>query len=145
MTTSAEVVSAIITELNRIDGQFSPFDRAYRFNYNLHRDVYMGFKFFDEISSFPSVYLTVEREDYFHYGANNRFIVLTMDLRGYTYDQEVEESGELLAQDIEHIMQYIKKQRPDIEEIRVLSVETDSGLNAPYGVALFKLEALYQR
>ena len=68
-----------------------------------------------------------------------------MDIRGYTYDAEVEESGELLAQDIEHIMQYIKKQRPDIEEIRVLSVETDSGLNAPYGVALFKLEALYQR
>jgi hypothetical protein len=24
-------------------------------------------------------------------------------------------------------------------------VETDTGLNAPYGVALFKLEALYQR
>jgi hypothetical protein len=145
MTTSADIISAITTELNRIDGGFSPFDRAYRFNYNLHRDVYFGFKYFDEIASFPSIYLTVEREDYFHYGANNRFIVLTIDLRGYTLDQEVEESGELLAQDIEHIMQFMKKQYPAIEEVRVLSVETDGGLNAPYGVALFKIEALYQR
>lgn len=145
MTTSADIISAITTELNRIDGGLSPFDRAYRFNYNLHRDVYFGFKYFDEISSFPSIYLTVEREDYFHYGDNNRFVVLTIDLRGYTYDHEVEESGELLAQDIEHIMQWMKKQYPAIEEVRVLSVETDSGLNAPYGVALFKLEALYQR
>jgi hypothetical protein len=71
--------------------------------------------------------------------------VLTIDLRGYTLDQEVEESGELLAQDIEHIMQWMKKQYPAIEEVRVLSVETDGGLNAPYGVALFKIEALYQR
>jgi hypothetical protein len=42
-------------------------------------------------------------------------------------------------------MQWMKKQYPAIEEVRVLSVETDGGLNAPYGVALFKIEALYQR
>jgi hypothetical protein len=145
MTTSIEVIDALISELKRIDGSISPYDRKYTFNTNLHRDVYLGFKFFDEIDSFPSVYINVEREDYFHYGGNNRFIVMTMDVRGYTYDHEVEESGEALAQDIEHIIKWMKKTYPAIEEVRVLSVETDSGLNAPYGVALFKLEALYQR
>jgi hypothetical protein len=68
-----------------------------------------------------------------------------MEARGYTLDHSVEESGELLAQDMEHIMQWIKRVYPSFEEIRILSVETDTGLNAPYGVALFKLEALYQR
>lgn len=145
MTTSVEVINAFISELKRIDGGISPYDRAYRFNWNVHRDVYLGFKFFDEIDSFPSIYLTVEREDYFHYGANNRFIVMTMDVRGYTYSHEVEQGGELLAQDIEHIVKWMKKTYPEIEEVRVLSVETDSGLHEPYGVALFKLEALYQR
>jgi len=145
MTTSVDIVNALIREFSKIDGGVSPYDPDYRFNYNVHRDVYRGYKFFDEISAFPSIYLTVEREDYFNYGDRNKFHVLTMEARGYTLDHSVEESGELLAQDMEHIMQWIKKVYPAFEEIRILSVETDTGLNAPYGVALFKLEALYQR
>jgi hypothetical protein len=139
-----ELKNLLVTHLKRIDGRTSPWS-SYEFNYELHDEVYPELLFFDDINSFPCICFTVEDERVIHAESGQRFYSVSLEMRGYTYDEDVEESGEQLAQDIEHVLAYIRREDRRLEDIRLLETNTDSGMNAPHGACILNIEALFRR
>lgn len=140
-----EFLNLLVEQLRRIDGRVSPWG-SYTFNYDLHGEAYPRLHFFDEINSFPLVSATVVDERIIHAeGGGALFYSVSVELRGYTYDEAVEESGENISQDIEHVIEHLREQDPRITEVRVLEINTDSGLNAPWGACVIKIEGLFRR
>ena len=139
-----ELKNLLVAHLQRIDGRTSPWS-SYEFYYDVHREVYAQLLFFNDINSFPCICFTVENERIIHAEGGQRFMSVSIEMRGYTYDEDVEESGELLAQDIEHVLAYIRREDRRLEDIRLLEINTDSGMNAPHGACILKIEALFRR
>lgn len=139
-----DFTNVLKAQLQRIDGRTSPWSK-YEFNIDLHDEVHDQLLFFPDINSFPLVSFSVEDERIVHAEGNERYSLTSIEIRGYTYDEEVEQSGELIAQDIEHVLEHLRSEDRRIEEIRVMSVNTDSGTNAPYGACIINIEALYRR
>jgi hypothetical protein len=139
-----ELKNLLVEQLSRIDGRTSPWS-SYEFNYELHGEVYPELRFFDDINSFPTVCFELKNERILHAEGGARFYMVSLELRGYTYDEDVEESGELLAQDVEHVLEHARQEDRRLEDVRLLEIETDYGLNAPWGACILSIEALFRR
>ena len=143
MRTRVHIVQSIITALRRIDGRDSPWNRNYTFNTNLHSEVYFGFK--EDPNSFPTISLLVEEESVYSIGGGERFSNLNIQLRCYTYNEEVEESAEALVEDVEQVINAYRLWSTDIQDFRIAQIETDGGINAPYGAAIITAQVLFRR
>lgn len=132
-----EVTQVLVDALKSIDGSET-------FNYNLYGEVSSTMKFIHEINSFPSVCISLLREDLQRVESGLTFTVLSYEIRGYTHDHEQEESGERLSEDIEQVLDTVSR-TSDLHEVRLISVETDSGLNRPYGACKFKVQVWITR
>ena len=144
MTTRIHVLNSLNEQLSRIDGRTSPWDARYTFNYQV-AEVRPNFRFFDEINAFPALMFTITNESIKHIGGDVRYSMLDIEIRGYVYDEETIESGESLAEDVEHVLQHVRLENKQLEEVRLLEIETDSGESAPYGSLIIKLQVLFQR
>jgi hypothetical protein len=93
----------------------------------------VGPGYIDQINSFPAVALlrpSVARE---HKGERSIINQFTFMVRGYIQtDENSIDSSEALARAIEQTMQSINS--PFIDDVRILSIETDEGLLTPYGM-----------
>jgi len=138
-----QVIEDFIEALRRIDGRTSPWNSDYDFSTDLHGDVYYGFN--DDVNSFPQVQIIINDERIYSIGGGVRFSNVELQIRCYTYDESVEESGEALASDIEHVISAYRLWAPDIDDFRIASVETDGGINAPYGAAIITAQVLFRR
>lgn len=139
-----EFMTILKTQLQRIDGRTSPWSE-YEFNLDVHSEVYDELLFFPDINSFPLISFSVQDERIIHAEGRERYSLTSIEIRGYTYDEEVEQSGELVAQDVEHVLEHLRHENRKIEEVRVIKINTDSGTNAPYGACIINIEALYRR
>jgi hypothetical protein len=134
----------IIDALKRIDGRTSPWNPSYTFNLDLHDNVLDHDEFVDNINSFPCVMLTITDTQIFHIGGGERYVISAFRIRGITWDEQVEDAGELLADDIEHAISKVRQDHPDFEEIRIDTVQTDEGLNAPLGAVIVQGTMVYR-
>lgn len=139
-----ELKNLLVEQLSRIDGRTSPWS-SYEFNCSLHGEVYPELRFFDDINSFPAVCFVISNERIIHAEGGARFYTVSLELRGYTYDEDVEESGELLAEDVEHVLAYLRQVDRRLEDVRLLEINTDAGINAPWGACILNIEALFRR
>lgn len=140
--TRTQAILKICEHFREITGGQSPWDPAYTF----HNHVYQvddRFLWVDEISNFPSVQCVSRGETITHQGGGVRRVTLAIEVRGFTWDRDVAGRGETLADDIEHAINHF--QDPDIDDLRILSIQTDEGLNEPLGVVIIQLVATYQR
>lgn len=140
----SQALSKIITALRRIDGRTSPWNPSYTFNEAVYDQVYSRDLFLDEINSFPCVMCVAERVTVKHTGGGQRYNILQFRIRGVTWNNQVEDAGELLAEDIEHVFTHIRQDHPMFDEIRLDSIQTDEGLNAPLGAVILEGTALYR-
>lgn len=89
--------------------------------------------YIDLVNDFPAVALlrpTVARA---HVGDRSILNSFTFMIRGYVLaDEDSIRDSEELARAIEQSMQSISS--PIIDDVRILSIETDEGLLAPYGM-----------
>jgi hypothetical protein len=143
MKTRMNVMNALISALRRIDGRDSPWDRSYSFNFDLHGDAYVGFS--EDVNSFPTVSAIVNNESLYSIGGGVRFSNLEIELRCYAYSESIEESAEALVGDVEHVLSHYRSWAPDIDDIRIAQIETDGGINAPYGAAIIGIQVLFRR
>ena len=143
MKTRINVIDALISALRRIDGRDSPWDRSYNFANDLHGDVAYGYS--EDVNSFPAINIIVENESIYSIGGGVRFSNLEMQLRCYTYDEDVEESAEALVSDVEHVLSVYRSWAPDLDDVRIAQIETDGGINAPYGAAIIGIQVLFRR
>ena len=100
------------------------------------------FLFLDEINEWPTISFYCKDVRLTHIGAGERFASHEYELRAYTWDEDVELSGEALADEIESILDQTYE---GIEDIRINTIETDEGLLAPYGVCLINFLVLVRR
>lgn len=138
-------IQQLVTALKEIDGNVSPYNPAYTFQTNLYDGVEPAYLFIDEVNSFPTVTVTSDEERIVHLLSDERMSVLNVDIRGYTYDEEVEQSGEVLSEDIEHVLTHYKDWATDLEDVKLTMIRTDAGLHAPYGVCIFTVVVLFIR
>lgn len=136
-------INALINALRRIDGRTSPWDRSYDFVNDLHGDVYFGYD--EDVNSFPYISVLIDNESIYSIGGGVRFSNIEMQLRCYTYDESVEESAEAIVSDVEHVLSAYRSWAPDLDDVRIAQIETDGGINAPYGAAIISIQVLFRR
>ena len=138
------IVDAIVDKLKAIDGSG-----------NYHTDVMNNvsprLKFWDEVEEFPAVHLNAGREarEYLTGGVKNRF--LTVTLRCYVNEEAAVNALDALLEDVETVLEdnssmtYTDKLgvSQGIQQITVLSIDTDEGVLEPMGVAEMVAEVRY--
>ena len=138
------IVDAIVDKLKAIDGSG-----------NYHTDVMNNvsprLKFWDDVEEFPAVHLNAGREarEYLTGGVKNRF--LTVTLRCYVNEEDAVNALDALLEDVETVLEdnssmtYTDKLgvSQGIQQITVLSIDTDEGVLEPMGVAEMVAEVRY--
>ena len=138
------IVDAIVDKLKAIDGSG-----------NYHTDVMNNvsprLKFWDEVEEFPAVHLNAGREarEYLTGGVKNRF--LTVTLRCYVNEEDAVNALDALLEDVETVLEYNSSMTytdklgvsQGIQQITVLSIDTDEGVLEPMGVAEMVAEVRY--
>lgn len=142
--TRREALLKIIAQLKRINGRTSPWNSDYQFNVDVHETVLPYEEFIDNINSFPCVMLTFIDTQVRHIGGGERYLVTSFRIRGITWDDQVEDAGELLADDLEHALSYVRREHTEFEECRIDTVQTDEGLNAPLGAVIVEGTLVYK-
>lgn len=102
--------------------------------------------FLHEVNDFPSICMTAGSESRFHYGANQRLAQLSVDLRGFIYDEDAVGNAEAYARSIEVAVDAYASSHYDIglREARVLSLRTDEGLFEPHGIIDMTIQITYE-
>lgn len=135
----------LIDALRVIDGRQSPHSKSYGFEYNVHGDVFQGYLYEDEINSYPVISVSLVDERLVRDQTGITSSILSYDIRGYTFDEQVEEAGEALSRDIEHVLNYFRGFSSEIHDVRLLEINTDRGINAPVGMCKFEVQVWIKR
>ena len=137
------IVDAIVEKLKQINGTGS-------YHTNLG-DISPRLKFWDEVDEFPAVHVNAGREarEYLTGGVKNRF--LTVTLRCYVNEEDAVNALDALLEDVETVLEdnsgmtYTDKLgvSQGIQQITILSIDTDEGVLEPMGVAEMVAEVRY--
>jgi hypothetical protein len=104
---------------------------------------FRGMKFLHEVNSFPAFYIHPQNESRVHEGDGGAYAVCAISLRGYQYSDQLD-AIEQFMRDLEVAVQsYAPAYASLVDEARVVSVRTDEGTMAPYGIVDMQLEVLY--
>ena len=143
-TRRQSIVDAIVTKLRVIDGSGT-------YHTNLADNISPRLLFWDEVTEFPAVHISAGREarEYLTGGVKNRF--LTVTLRCYVNEEDAVNALDALLEDVETVLEdnadmtYTDKlgKSQGIQQISVLSIDTDEGVLEPMGVAEIVAEVRY--
>tara|TARA_B100001245_G_scaffold28578_1_gene18511 strand:- start:8038 stop:8490 length:453 start_codon:yes stop_codon:yes gene_type:complete len=138
------IVNAIVEKLKKIDGT------GY-YHVDLGQNVHPRLKFWDEVEEFPGVHVNagMETREYLTGGVKNRF--LTIMLRCYVNEENAVDGLDALLEDVETVLEdnsgmtYKDKLgvTQSIQQITILSINTDEGVLEPMGVGELTLEVRY--
>ncbi len=140
----ANIIEALATELKKING-------AGQFLTDLNNNVSARLMFWDEVEDFPAVHLNAgsETREYQGGGYKDRFLSVT--LRCYVNEEDAQMALNALMEDIETVLenssqlQYTDKQNQiyNLQQISIISIDTDEGVLEPYGVGEILIEVRY--
>lgn len=117
---------------------------------DLYENAYPYLKFWDEISSYPSVYMSTGSETREYLPGNFTWAFLGLSIKVYTKGEEPAQLLEELLEDVEkcinanRVLTYDVSTGRQTTEILVNSIVTDEGLLAPYGVGEINISIQYQ-
>lgn len=117
---------------------------------NLYSNCFPYLKFWDEVSNFPSIYITPgsETREYlpgdFVWGYLN--LSLKLYCKGDNSQQELEDLLEDTERciDLNRVLVYDSAQNLSTTEIQITSITTDEGLLSPYAVGEINLQVRYE-
>lgn len=119
---------------------------------NIYGNVDTRLRFWDEINDFPYICITVGGETREYLPGNFKWGRITYNLKVYVNSESPEEELEDVMADVEraidaNIRISYDEFNPSVttEDIRVLSIITDEGALAPFGVGEITIEVLYQK
>ena len=136
--------------LKALSDKFKTIDGTTGFNTNLYGEAHPKLKFWDEISSFPAVYMSpgTEYREYLPSAFKWGFLAISIKL----YVKSTENSAaelELLLEDVEKVIDsnitlvYDSENNYETADIQIQSITTDEGLLAPYGVGEVNIQVRY--
>jgi len=138
------IVNAVVDKLKAINGSGN-------YHTDLGDNISPRLKFWDEVEEFPAVHINAggETREYLTGGIKNRFLTIT--LRCYVNEEDAVNALDALLEDVETVLEdnssmaYTDKlgvsQR--IQQITILSIDTDEGVLEPMGVAEMVTEVRY--
>lgn len=119
---------------------------------NIYGNVDTRLRFWDEINDFPFICITVGQESREYLPANFKWGRVAYTLKVYVNSENPEEDLEDVMADVERAIDANIRLPYDefetgltTEDIRVLSIVTDEGALAPFGVGEITIEVLYQK
>ena len=140
----SSIVKAMAELFKQIDGTGD-------FRVNLYDNVQPRLLFWDEVTEYPAVHLSVgsEQREYQGGGYKDRFLSVT--IRCYVKDEDASEALELVLEDIETVIeqngrlayQESSGSTQYTQDIRIVSIDTDEGALAPIGVGEILLQVRY--
>lgn len=142
MSKRTSIAKALVAKLNGING-IAPYTN------NLYSNAHAKLKFWDEVQSFPAVYLTPGSEQREYLPSGFTWGYLGIALKVYCKGDEAQEELETLLEDIEtcidanRVLVYDAVKRYETTEILIQSITTDEGLLAPYAVGEINLQVRY--
>ncbi len=138
------IVNALVAKLKTINGTGA-------FLTNLFDNVSPRLKFWDEVEDFPAVHLNAgsETREYQGGGYKDRFLSVT--LRCYVQDDDSVQALDELLEDVETVLEdnsrlaYTDRQGATqyIQQITIVSIDTDEGVLEPLGVGEMTIEVRY--
>lgn len=107
--------------------------------YSGHR----GLRFLHEINSFPAFYVHPRNESRRHDGAGTKLAIISLDVRGYGWSEELSYI-ETLVRELETAVNTYRPTHSNlVHEARVISLRTDEGAMEPYCICDMSVEILY--
>jgi len=138
------ITNALADKIKTIDG-------SGEFLTNLHNNVSPRLKFWDEVDDFPAVHLNAgsETREYKGGGYKDRFLSVT--LRCYVNEENSVDALEKLLEDVETVLEdnsqltYTDRRgaTQSIQQITIVSIDTDEGVLDPLGVGEVLIEVRY--
>ena len=119
-------------------------------NTDVHaNNVHRVYKYMNDLNDFPAITFIPRQEQRDHFGDQQVHGIIAVQLRCYVYDgdtSDIADECERLADQIEAAVDSFADTYPQhqVEEARVVSLRTDDGLMAPYGVADLQVSILYR-
>ena len=104
---------------------------------------FRGMRFIHEINSFPAFYIHPQNESRVHEGAGESYAICAISIRGYEYSDSLDRIEDYMREIEESIQTYARAYPSLVDDARVISLRTDEGVMAPYGIVDMQLEVLY--
>jgi hypothetical protein len=138
------IVKAIENKLKLINGN-SPYRS------NLYNNVLPRLKFWDEVQDFPAVHVSAGAESRIYQGGGYKDRFLTVTIRVYVQEENAVFAIEKLFEDIETVLeQYSRLEYKDldsqtqyVQQITIVSIDSDEGALEPLGVGEIICEVRY--
>lgn len=135
------IVTALATKLKSIDGN-TPYQ------IDIFNNSYPYLKFWDEVTDFPSVYMSPGSEVREYLPGEFKWGYLSISIKLYCKGDDSQEQLEKLLEDVELCIDNNRQIEYDTgketTEILITSITTDEGLLAPYAVGEINLQVRYQ-
>lgn len=104
---------------------------------------FRGLRFLHEVNSFPSFYIHPQNESRIHEGDGGAYSVVSYSVRGYEYSDDVGKFEQFMRE-IEVAVQTFRNTYSSlVDEARVMTVRTDEGAMAPYGIVDMQISVIY--
>ena len=140
MSYRSKIRDALVVKLKEINGTSN-------YESNLFGNVFNKLKFYNEVDDYPSVYVTAGPEAREYLPGGFKWGFLTVTIRIYVNNEEPESEIEKIFTDIELVVDNNGNLDYDsgkkIEDMKILSLNTDEGLLAPIGVGEITLQIQY--
>ena len=138
------IIKALEDKLKGIDGN-------YPYRTNLYKNVLPRLKFWDEVEDFPAVHVSAGSETRQYQGGGYKDRFLTVTIRVYVQEENAIFALEKLFEDIETVLESnasiaYKDQdgkSQSVQQITILSLDTDEGALEPLGVGEIICEVRY--
>ena len=140
MSKRSQIVDTLVTKIKEIDGTGT-------YRSNLYNNVFNKLRFWDEVDDYPSVYLNSGGETREYLPAGFKWAYLWVTIRIYVQDEEPELELEKIFEDIENVIDANGQMEYDtgkiIEDMKIMSINTDEGLLSPIGVGEMVIQIMY--
>lgn len=117
------------------------------YNSDLRGKVYNKLKFWDEINDYPSVHINAGQENREYLPGNFKWGHLLASIRIYVKSEYPETDLEGIFEDIERVIDSNGNLEYDtnkfIEDMQILTINTDEGLLTPIGVGEITIKLMY--
>lgn len=144
MSRRTSIVKALAEKFKEIDGTGT-------YKTNLYGAAFPFLKFWDEVNSFPCLYMSAGSEQREYLPGNFTWAYLGISIKVYCKSaDDPQEELELLLEDVEQVINsnrqivYDTINGYDTTEILIASIITDESLLKPYGVGEIQIQVRYQ-
>ena len=143
MSRRSSIVKALAEKLKEIDGTGI-------YKSNLYSNAFPKLRFWDEVTDFPSIYMSPGMETREYHPSDFAWGFLGVSVKVYCKGDEAQDELENLLDDVEkcidanRVLVYDANNGYETTEILITSITTDEGLLAPYAIGEVNLQIRYQ-